>query len=324
MAACAELAGEVLAEEGAVEVAATPPSPLARDTAQNDEASSSSGGIAEDPMSDDEALAVSVLRDKLAGEGALALLHPHMVVAAESESFYLLRFLRARKLNVDAAHEMVMKNHEWRTEEKISELADKDARDVLGCEVEAIWPYLPCWMQGEARNGQPVIYKEWGNFKYKEISIHTTTPDFVRYHVWMNEMGSRALGRQSLKHGRRIDKFTCIFSAKGWQPFLMKHGAMPFVKEVTAIDQTHYPERLAAIYIINAPRLITMVWSVVRRWLDPVTREKVHILKAEKNWRPLIEAIVDNENLPDIYGGTAPVEKPTGKPILCQTTFSPG
>lgn len=117
-----------------------------------------------------------------------------------------------------------------------------------------------------------------GNFWFNEILSHTTTEAFVRYHIWMNEMGSRALGHQSLRLGRRIDKFTCVFNAKGFVPSTMRHGAMAFLKLVIAVDQDHYPERLSTILVINAPRLITVVWSVVKRLLDPVTRDKVEKL----------------------------------------------
>jgi len=279
--------------------------------------------IVEGEMTDAEAACVAGLRSQLEESGTLNALHKHMRVAAETEESYLVRFARARKCKVDDALAMVITNHEWREAEKIDEIADMEARDVLGCELQDIWPYLPCWMQGEDKLGRPIIYKEWGNFWYKEIMMHCYTDQFVKYHIWMNEQGSRALGRQSLKHGRRIDKFTCIFNAGGWQPSSMRHGAMGFVKIVTAIDQQHYPERLACILIINAPRLISLCWSVIKRWLDPVTRDKVQILTAENKWRTVIEDWVDDDQLPDIYGGTAVVQLPTGSPTPQQTDFMP-
>jgi len=112
---------------------------------------------------------------------------------------------------------------------------------------------------------------------FNEVTVHTTTEKLVRYHIWMNEMGSRALGQQSVRLGKRVDKFTCCFNAKGFTPSHMRHGSMNFVKQITAIDQQHYPERLGIIMLINAPRLISVVWSVIKRWLDPITREKVKI-----------------------------------------------
>ena len=44
----------------------------------------------------------------------------------------------------------------------------------------------------------------------------------VRYHLWVNEQGVREMGQQSVKLGKRIDKFTCVFNAKGFTPVLMR------------------------------------------------------------------------------------------------------
>ena len=41
------------------------------------------------------------------------------------------------------------------------------------------------------------------------------------------------------------------------------------------MDQDHYPERLGVIVVVNAPRVISIVWNFIKKYLDPVTREKV-------------------------------------------------
>mmetsp|Transcript_54028 Transcript_54028/g.107240 ORF Transcript_54028/g.107240 Transcript_54028/m.107240 type:complete len:442 (+) Transcript_54028:81-1406(+) len=278
----------------------------------------------EGAMTNEEVAALLKLREKIAESGLrMEELHPHMRVAAESEDYYLVRFLRARKLDAAEACAMVISNHEWRVVERVDELANSTAREVLGCEVSEIWPYLPCWMQGHDKEGHPVIYKEWGNLWFNEVTVHTTTEKLVRYHIWMNEMGSRALGQQSIRLGKRVDKFTCCFNAKGFTPSHMRHGSMNFVKQITAIDQQHYPERLGIIILINAPRLISVVWSVIKRWLDPITREKVHIISLESKWQAMLEGLVETNEIPDIYGGTTPVKLPDGKPITMQKSVSP-
>ena len=270
-----------------------------------------------------EEAAVATLKERLRSKGMLKALHPHMQVAAETEDGYLVRFLRARKNNVDAAEAMVLANHEWRVKEGVNELANLTAQEVLGCEIDDIWQWAPNWMQGEDMEGRPVIYKEWSNFWFKEIAKHTTTHQMLRYHIWLQEMGARALGHQSLKYGRRIDKFTCVMEAKTFNSAMMRNGAMPFVKGITAVDQAHYPERLNAILIFNAPRMMSTVWSIIRRWLDGVTRDKVSIMSSEKEWRPKLESMVGPDYLPDVYGGVIPVQRPTGAPLPLQSTFSP-
>ncbi len=51
-----------------------------------------------------------------------------------------------------------------------------------------------------------------------------------------------------------------------------------YVKQVSAMSQNYYPERLGRLYLINAPWGFSGVWNVVKGWLDPVTVQKIHVL----------------------------------------------
>lgn len=37
----------------------------------------------------------------------------------------------------------------------------------------------------------------------------------------------------------------------------------------------HYPERLQRILIVNAPKVFSVLWNAVQRFVDPVTKHKV-------------------------------------------------
>mmetsp|Transcript_11923 Transcript_11923/g.14415 ORF Transcript_11923/g.14415 Transcript_11923/m.14415 type:complete len:395 (+) Transcript_11923:60-1244(+) len=272
-------------------------------------------------FTEDEKQALSDLRRKLKSAGLLEKLGSSMQVAAESRNQYLLRFLQARKLNVNNAYNMLIENIKWREKLGVNNIASKTAKDVLGCDISAIWPYTPQWSQGEDRQGRPIIYKEWGNFHFGKIKENATLDGMVSYHLWMNEQACRRLGQQSIKYGKPIDKFVCIFNAVGFTPTCMRNGAMTFLKEIAGMDQAHYPERLGCIIIVNAPRLISLVWNVVRTYLDPVTRDKIHIHASETEWRPIINRMIDDDQLVETLGGNAPVQYPSGEPIPLQTQY---
>ena len=85
-----------------------------------------------------------------------------------------------------------------------------------------------------------------------------------------------------------------------------------------------FHQRLACIIIINAPRLISMVWNFIAQFLDQVTREKVYIFSGnEADWRPVVDRLIAPDQLPCNYGGTAPAIVPTGQPLPIQSTFLP-
>ena len=54
-----------------------------------------------------------------------------------------------------------------------------------------------------------------------------------------------------------------------------RHGSLNFLKDIAVMDQDHYPERLGVIVVVNAPRVISIVWNFIKKYLDPITREKV-------------------------------------------------
>ena len=62
--------------------------------------------------------------------------------------------------------------------------------------------------------------------------------------------------------------------------------------------------RLGDLFVINAPWVFPVIWNIVKGWIDPVTRSKIHIIKGDPSAR-LLESI-SAENLPAEMGGSAP------------------
>lgn len=75
-----------------------------------------------------------------------------------------------------------------------------------------------------------------------------------------------------------------------------------YLQRASAISQNYYPERLGKLYIINAPWGFSGAFSVIKKFLDPVTVAKIHVLGSgfEKDLKAQIPA----ENLPKRFGGT--------------------
>lgn len=51
-----------------------------------------------------------------------------------------------------------------------------------------------------------------------------------------------------------------------------------FIKISSQVAQDYYPEILGRMFIVNAPTLFTMVWKVVKPWLDKRTQNKIKIM----------------------------------------------
>jgi hypothetical protein len=75
-----------------------------------------------------------------------------------------------------------------------------------------------------------------------------------------------------------------------------------YLQRASGISQNYYPERLGKLYIINAPWGFSSAFSVVKKFLDPVTVKKIHILGS--GYQKELLAQVPAENLPKLFGGT--------------------
>ena len=74
------------------------------------------------------------------------------------------------------------------------------------------------------------------------------------------------------------------------------------MKEVAAILQGHYPERLGGMLLCDAPGFFEGLYRLVRPFLHPVTREKIVFVRMRALERGDV-AFVDWEGLPRVYGG---------------------
>ena len=74
-----------------------------------------------------------------------------------------------------------------------------------------------------------------------------------------------------------------------------------YVGSASGISQNYYPERMGKLYVINAPWGFSGVFSMVKKFLDPVTVNKIHILGS--GYEKELLAQVPAENLPKTFGG---------------------
>ncbi|KAK3269262.1 hypothetical protein CYMTET_22289 [Cymbomonas tetramitiformis] len=77
---------------------------------------------------------------------------------------------------------------------------------------------------------------------------------------------------------------------------------LAYFKEIAALDQSHYPERMAQCFIINVPYVFWVVWAMVKPWLNKHTVAKIQIFAG--NYQSTLQEYVHPSQLPEEYGGT--------------------
>lgn len=80
-----------------------------------------------------------------------------------------------------------------------------------------------------------------------------------------------------------------------------------YLQSASGLSQNYYPERLGKLYVINAPWGFSGVFAVAKRFLDPVTVSKIHVLGS--GYQAELKAQIPEENLPEQFGGKCRCEE---------------
>jgi len=63
--------------------------------------------------------------------------------------------------------------------------------------------------------------------------------------------------------------------------------------------------------VINAPWAVCLVYNVISGCLDDVQKAKIRIFSSDQNeWLPVLREIMDDDQIPKQYGGSAPTLTP--------------
>ncbi|KAK9808894.1 hypothetical protein WJX72_005949 [[Myrmecia] bisecta] len=94
----------------------------------------------------------------------------------------------------------------------------------------------------------------------------------------------------------------CLFDLSGLR---MNNLDLKALQAVFELLQQHYPERLAALWFLNAPMIFWGIWRLVGPFIQPATKEKIQFLSGAARQRTLNQ-FIPQEVLPEQYGGAAP------------------
>ncbi|KAI7904987.1 CRAL-TRIO domain-containing protein [Cokeromyces recurvatus] len=87
-------------------------------------------------------------------------------------------------------------------------------------------------------------------------------------------------------------------------------NALYHLKAIAEIVQHYYPETLHRLFIVNAPSAFTVMFKVIKHWLNPRTLEKIHVLGSD--FQSVLLNYIDADSLPSFLGGTCKCEHMPG------------
>ncbi|MCJ1250275.1 hypothetical protein MMC30_007501 [Trapelia coarctata] len=240
------------------------------------------GALSPAPDSDDKYGQTKLFHEALANQTPEELRKTFWsMVKHDNPDGLLLRFLRARKWDVEKALVMMISTMHWRSKEvdvdgdivwngEAAALKDSMSADAIlkreGTDFLTQLRLGKSFLHGTDKEGRPICFVR--------VRLHRqgeqTEASLERFTILMLETARLLLSPP-------VDTAAIVFDMTDFSMANMDYGPVKFMIKCF---EANYPESLGVVLVHKAPWVFQGIWHIIKNWLDPVVASKIHFTKS--------------------------------------------
>ncbi|KAK6542293.1 hypothetical protein TWF694_006253 [Orbilia ellipsospora] len=197
----------------------------------------------------------------------------------------ILRFLRARKWDVEKAITMMLTTIHWRSQTMHLEDIVKKGECLEDAGFMHQLRAGKSYIHGRDKENRVVCYVPARLHKPSDQSAES----LEQFTVWLMET-------TRIVHQESADTSCLVFDMTGFSVSNMDYNSVKFM---AMCFEAHFPECLGVCLVHNAPWFFQGIWKVIKGWLDPVVASKVHFTSGASG----LSKFIDKKDIPKSLGG---------------------
>jgi len=189
------------------------------------------------------------------------------------DDFTILCFLQADKYDIKLAMKRLLGTIVWRKHIKLNDILQRPPASLAVFRQVRSCPFM-----GYDNYNRPIFVERMGEFigaLDTPIARSITHSNYLACCIY--EMGKPIQKfREQAKLGRPLWKQVYIVDCQH-ATFVKAIASINLLKSFSKDVEVHFPEQAAAVYIINVPTVLSSVWRMASKILDPVLVSKIQL-----------------------------------------------